>query len=217
MGIIKKEMGVPPPGSIPLWLNPFALLKRLYDWVLSWAETRYAVPALFLVAFSESSFFPVPPDILILALALSVPARSFFYAGVALVGSVLGGMLGYLIGLEFMELIGWRILGFYGIEDRFTALQGLFRQYDAWVVTIAGFTPIPYKLFTIAGGACRINFAIFLIASTVGRAMRFYLVGGLIYLFGKPVKTFVERYFNLLTILFVVLFILGFAVFKWMV
>ena len=203
--------------AIPAWLNPFILLRKLYDWVLSWAETRYGVPALLAVAFAESSFFPVPPDVLIIALALSIPSRAFYYAAVSLLGSVSGGILGYVIGLEFMDLIGWRILYFYGIDEKFVYLQSLFQQYDAWVVIIAGFTPLPYKLFTISGGACRIDFTVFLVASMVGRAMRFFLVGGMIYFFGAPVKTFVERYFNLLTVIFAVLFVLGFAVFKWVV
>ncbi|MCA1959377.1 MAG: hypothetical protein LDL33_01175, partial [Desulfomonile sp.] len=132
------------------------LLRRLYDWVLSWAETPYAVPALFVLAFAESSFFPVPPDVLLIALAISIPAKSLSYALVCSVGSVLGGMGGYLIGYEFMEAIGNKIIAFYGFTDRWDMVGSLYNRYAAWAVGIAGFTPIPYKVFTIAGGAFRI-------------------------------------------------------------
>lgn len=201
--------------SVQPRFNPFILLRRLYDWVLSWAETPYGVPALFFIAFAESSFFPVPPDILIIALALSIPARAFRYAAVASLGSVLGGMLGYYIGMELMDLVGWPLLRAYGVEDRFVYVQEIYRRYDAWAVGISAFTPIPFKVFTIAGGACRIDFGVFVLVSFIGRSLRFFLVGGLIYLFGAKVKDLVDRYFNLLTVIFTILFVLGFAAIKW--
>jgi membrane protein YqaA with SNARE-associated domain len=198
-------------------LNIFKLFKRLYDWVLHWAETPYAMPALFLLAFCESSFFPVPPDVLLIALAISIPKRSFRYALACSVASVLGGALGYLIGLKFMELIGIPILEFYGYMDQFIRLKELFQAYDFWVVGMAGFTPIPYKVFTIASGACTIDFLRFMLASFVSRSARFFLVATLIYFFGEPIKGFIDKYFNLLSVLFFVLIVLGFVVIKYLV
>ncbi len=190
------------------------MLKRTYDWVLGWAHTPYGVPALFVLAFAESSFFPIPPDVLLIALAISIPQRAFYYAAVSSVGSVAGGALGYGIGLYLMEAVGYRIIDLYGFTDKFEYVQSLYRQYDAWVVGIAGFTPIPYKVFTIAAGAFDINFWIFLAASAVSRSARFFLVGALIYRFGEGIKDFIDRYFNLLTIVFTALLILGFVAIK---
>lgn len=190
-------------------------LRQLYDWVLHWAETPYGVKALFLFAFAESSFFPVPPDVLLIALALSIPARAFWFATVCSLGSVLGGILGYFLGFQFMELLGLPILKFYGAMDKFTEIHLLYQQYEAWAVGIAGFTPIPYKVFTIAAGAFRVDFGVFVLASLVSRSARFFLVALLIYWYGEPIKRFIDRYFNLLSFLFVALLILGFVVVKW--
>lgn len=190
-------------------------MRRLYEWVLSWAYSPYAVPALFLLAFSESSFFPVPPDVLLIALAISVPRKAFYFALICSVGSVLGGMLGYLIGYEFMEVIGNRILGFYGFTEKWAVVGELYNQYAAWAVGIAGFSPIPYKVFTIAGGAFKIDFPMFVLVSFVSRSARFFLVGALIYYFGAPIKAFLEKYFNVLAIVFVVLLVGGFVLIKY--
>jgi len=192
-------------------------LKKLYDWVLRWAETPYAVPALFVLAFAESSFFPVPPDVLLIALAISIPRKSFYYALICSIGSVLGGMLGYLIGYQFMEALGNRIIEWYGFMDQWDYVGGLYNRYAGWAVGIAGFTPIPYKVFTIAGGAFKIDFPIFLLASALSRSARFFLVGALIYYFGPAIKGFIDRYFNILAIVFVVLLIGGFILIKYVV
>ena len=189
-------------------------LRKLYDWVLTWAYSPYAVPALFLLALAESSFFPIPPDVLLMALAISIPRKSFYYALVCSVGSVIGGVLGYLIGYEFMELIGYRIIELYGFADKWDYVGNLYNTYAGWAVAIAGFTPIPYKLFTIAAGAFKIDFAVFLIASVLSRSARFFLVGGLIYFFGPPIRSFIDKYFNLLAILFMILLIGGFILIK---
>lgn len=191
-------------------------LRRLYDWVLSWAETPYGGPALFVLAFAESSFFPVPPDVLLIALAISIPRRAFYYALICSVGSILGGMLGYLIGLQFMEVVGDKIIQLYGFGPQWNYVGSLYKQYAAWAVGIAGFTPIPYKVFTIAGGAFHIDFPIFVLASALSRSARFFLVGGLIYLFGPPIRNFIDKYFNLLAILFVVLLVGGFILIKYL-
>ena len=191
-------------------------IKKLYDWVLSWAETKYGSWALFLNAFAESSFFPVPPDILLIALSVGKPKKSFFYSMVCSIGSVLGGILGYIIGLKFMDIIGMKIIQYYGIIDKYDKVGELYRTYDAWAVGIAGFTPIPYKVFTIAAGAFHISFIVFIIASVVSRSARFFLVGGLIYVFGPKIKMYIDKYFNILAVAFVILLILGFILIKYL-
>lgn len=191
------------------------MLKRLYHWVLHWAETPYGTWALFLLAFSESSFFPIPPDILLIALAVAVPAKSFKYAAVCSLGSVLGGCFGYLIGWQFMAGIGERIVAFYGLGDKVDYIARLYQAYDAWAVGIAGFTPIPYKVFTISAGAFDINFAVFVLASLVSRSARFFLVGGLIYVFGSKIQGFIDKYFNILAVAFCVLLVAGFVGIKY--
>ncbi len=192
------------------------LLRSLYDWVLHWAHTPYGVPALFLLALAEASFFPVPPDVLLIALALALPAHAFRYALVASLGSVLGGMAGYGIGrglwggLEeffFTYVPGFTAAGFERVQD-------LFRQYDFWTVFTAGFTPIPYKIITIGAGVFEINLAVFVLASVISRSLRFYLVAWLIHRYGVPVRAFIERYFNLLSLIFMVLLIGGFLALK---
>jgi membrane protein YqaA with SNARE-associated domain len=191
------------------------IIKRLYEWVLHWAETPYAIPALFLLAFAESSFFPIPPDVLLITLALSIPRKAFTYAFICTVGSIIGGMAGYVIGYQLMDLIGIPILNFYGVMEKYQYIQSLYIKYDAWAVGIAGFTPIPYKVFTIAAGAFKINFPVFVLASIAGRAGRFFLVAGFIYFFGPPIKKFIDKYFNLLTFVFFGLLILGFLLIRY--
>lgn len=193
------------------------MLSRLYDWVLKWAKTPYGTWALFVLAFCESSFFPIPPDVLLIALSVVLPKRSLRHALVCSVGSILGGCFGYLIGWQFMATVGDAIIRFYGLTDKYAYIQQLYSLYDAWVVGIAGFTPIPYKVFTITAGAFRINFVVFLLASAVSRSARFFIVAGLIFLFGPKIQSFIERYFNALAIAFVVLLISGFVVIKFFI
>ncbi len=193
------------------------LTRRLYDWVLHWAETPYGVPALFILAVAESSFFPIPPDVLLIALAMGLPKRALYFALVCAIGSVIGGVLGYGIGLFLFDSIGKPIIEAYGLMDKFELIQGYYQQYAAWAVGIAGFTPIPYKVFTITAGLCQINFLVFIIASAISRSARFFIVAGLIYLFGKPIKRFIDKYFNLLSILFVILLIGGFVLLKYII
>ncbi len=192
------------------------MLKRLYDWVLHWARTPYGTWALFLLAFSESSFFPVPPDVLLIALSVALPRKSFKFALVCSAGSLMGGCFGYFIGWQFMASVGEAIVRFYGLEDKYQYIQQLYVAYDAWAVAIAGFTPIPYKVFTITAGAFRIDFVVFVIASAVSRSARFFLVGGLIYAFGPKVQSFIDRYFNTLAVIFVILLVLGFVLIKYL-
>jgi len=192
------------------------VLRKLYDWVLHWARTPYGIWAIFVLAFCESSFFPIPPDVLLIALCVAVPKKSFRYAVVCTAGSVLGGCLGYYIGWQFMMGIGNAIIEFYGLADKYVYIQQLYTTYDAWAVGIAGLTPIPYKVFTITAGAFHINFVVFIVASAVSRAVRFFAVGGIIYIFGPKIQSFIDRYFNMLAVLFVILLILGFVVIKYL-
>ena len=193
------------------------MMHRLYNWVLEWMRTPYGVWVLFLVAVAESSFFPIPPDVFLMALCISSPKRSFRYGGICAIGSVLGGIAGYGLGFWFMDAIGSRIIELYGFADKYQIVQDLYRQYDAWAVGAAGFTPLPYKIFTITAGAFRIDFPTFVFVSFVARSARFAIVAGLIYKFGAPIRTFIEKYLNLLSVLFLVLLILGFVLIKWLI
>lgn len=195
------------------------LIRRLYDWVLHWAETPYGMPALFLLAFAESSFFPIPPDVLLLALCISLPAQAFRFALVASAGSVLGGVAGYGIGFGLWEVVDglfYRYVpGF--TESVFARVQGLFSAYDFWTVFTAGFTPIPYKVITIGAGVFHINFAVFVLASAVSRSLRFFLVAWIIHRYGPAMRCFIERYFNVLSLLFMVLLLGGFVVVRYLI
>lgn len=189
-------------------------LRRIYDRCMHWMQKPGGVWVLFGVAVAESSFFPIPPDVFLMALAIATPSKAFRYGLICTAGSVLGGMLGYGLGFYLMGTIGQPIINLYGLQDKYIAAQSLYQQYDALAVAAAGFTPLPYKLFTITAGAFEINFATFCLASVVSRGARFLLEAALIYRFGAPVRTFIERYFNLLTILFLFLLIGGFLVLK---
>ena len=192
------------------------MIRKLYDWILRWAETPYGTWALFLLAFSESSFFPIPPDILLIALAVAIPKKSLKYALICSAGSVLGGCFGYFIGWQFMAGIGNGIIDLYGLTSKYDYIKTLYMDYDAWAIGIAGFTPIPYKVFTIAAGAFNINFPVFIVASLISRSARFFLVGGLIYIFGAGIQAFIDKYFNILVIAFTVLLIGGFVIIKYL-
>jgi membrane protein YqaA with SNARE-associated domain len=194
------------------------IVKRLYDWVLSWGDSRWGALALFVLAFAESSFFPIPPDVLLIALCLGAVKRSFRYAAICLAGSILGAVVGYAIGFylwqnsagEYTALANWFYNNVFSM-DSFLEVKSLYDAYDFWIVFTAGFTPLPYKLFTITGGLFKIDFVMFIIASIVSRGLRFFLIGGLIWKFGAPIKTFIDKYFNLLAILFTILLIGSFV------
>ena len=190
------------------------IVKRLYDWVLSWGNSRWGGLALFLLALAESSFFPIPPDVLLIALCLGAVVHSFRYATICLTGSIIGAMIGYAIGFflwqtpagELTALANWFFANVFS-EDSFHNVGDLYDQYNFWIVFTAGFTPLPYKLFTITGGLFHINFTMFIIASIISRGLRFFLIAGLIWKFGAPIKTFIDKYFNLLAIVFTILLI----------
>ena len=194
--------------------NKVGWIRQIYDRCLLWVQTPSGVWALFFIAVAESSFFPIPPDVFLMVLCISVPRKSFRYAAICAAGSVIGGAIGYGLGMGFMDTIGVKILEWYGLHDKYEVVQDLYRQYDALAVGAAGFTPLPYKLFTITAGAFKINFVTFMLVSILSRSARFFLVAAFIYKFGAPVRHFIERYFNILTILFFILLIGGFLVVK---
>jgi membrane protein YqaA with SNARE-associated domain len=193
------------------------VIRRLYDWVLSWADTRYGSPALFVLAFLESSFFPIPPDVLQIALSAGRPRRSFWYATVALVGTVLGALLGYFIGYVIWENVKDFFFGA-NIFSKST-FEFVCKKYDDnafWSIFTAAFTPIPYKIFTIAAGVCKISIIVLIVASIIGRGMRFYLVASLMFTFGGSVRSWIDAHFNKLTIIFTILLIGGFIAIKYL-
>lgn len=206
------------PLSILRWI------RRLYEWVEQLAGSRHAVWALFLLAAAESVVFPIPVDVLLIALCVGRPKRSFYFAAVCTVGSVLGALGGYALGFwmwyegggavppEFSELALFFFQTVPGFTvERFNHVQLLYNQYDFWAIFAAGFTPLPYKLFTVTAGVFQLNLATFLIASVISRAARFFLVGGLFFAFGRTIKTFVDRYLELLAVGFMLLLIGGFV------
>lgn len=200
------------PKRLPWW----HIHKHMYDWVLSWAYSVYGTLALFILSFAESSFFPVPPDVLQIALSISKPKRSYFYATISAIGSILGGMCGYMIGWGLWAVVSHffftYIPGF--TPEIFEMVRTKYEVYNFWVVFTAGFTPIPYKIITVSAGVFKINFLIFMVASAISRSARFFLVATLIYFFGPKMKDFIEKYFNILTLVFLILLIGGFLVIR---
>ncbi len=192
-------------------------VRALYDWVLHWAATPYAAWALLLLAMAEASFFPIPPDVLLLAICLARPARSLHYAALCTAGSVVGGMAGYAIGWGLWELLSefffTHVPGF--TPEVFQRVGGFYEDWSFWAVFLAGLTPIPYKIFTVAGGVFGINFPIFILASTLSRGLRFGVEGVLIQRFGPPMAVFIDRYFNWLSLAFGVVLVGGFVLLKY--
>lgn len=191
------------------------MLKRIYDWVLNWADSRYGVVALSIVSFLESSIFPIPPDPLLIALCLGKPSRAFWFALICSVMSVLGGIFGYLIGLVIWEAVSNFFFSYVFSENAFLFVSDKYHQNAFIAILGAALTPIPYKVFTITAGVFKVNFFIFLIASAIGRPLRFFTEAALISIFGQKIKLFIDRYFNILTILFFILLLLGFFVIKY--
>ena len=197
--------------------NPFLWIRKLYDWVLHWAETPYGIPALFILSFAEASFFPVPPDVLLIALAVAIPKKSFKMALYCTTASVLGAILGYAIGMFFFDAVGNRIIDFYGIHEQFEYVARKYNENAFAAITIAGFTFIPFKVFTIAAGVFHVNIFVLVFASILSRGARFFLLAALIYHFGPTIKAFIDKYFALFAIGFVLLLGLGFAIVKYFI
>lgn len=192
------------------------MLRRLYDWTLSLSARPGALWALAAVAFIESSIFPIPPDVLIIAMTLAARQRAWTIAAVATISSVLGGFAGYAIGYYLFQEVGQPIIDFYGYSEQFASFREKYNEWGFWIVAAAGFTPFPYKVITIASGAFGLDLATFAIASVASRGARFFLVAALLYRFGPPIKAFLERYLGLLTAIFFVLLIGGFVAIKYL-
>lgn len=191
-------------------------MRRLYDWTLHWSHTKYAKVSLFGIAFAESSFFPVPPDVLLIAMTVANRYKWWLYASIATVGSVLGGIFGYYIGFALFETIGQPIVDFYGLQRQFEDVGKLYDQNAFLAVFTAAFTPIPYKVFTIAGGVFQIPLYELIIGSLAGRAGRFFAVALALRIFGKKISDAIEKYFDLFSLLFMILLIGGFIAIRYL-
>ncbi len=192
------------------------MMRRMYDWMMGMAASPRAPWALGLVSFIESSFFPIPPDVMLIPMVLSDRQKAWWYATIATVTSVLGGLLGYAIGFFFFETIGKPILGFYGKEHALDTFIQFVHTYGVPAVIIKGATPIPFKVVTIAAGVAHMDLLAFIGASIIARAMRFYLVAALLYFFGQPIREFIERRLTLVTTVFVVVLVSGFVAVKYL-
>ncbi len=191
------------------------MLRGLYDWTMRTAASKEAPWALAVVSFVESSFFPIPPDVMLIPMVLSNRQKAWWYATIATVASVLGGILGYAIGYYLYDAVGLPILKFYGREHALDSFITFVQEYGVPAVIIKGMTPIPYKVVTIAAGVGKMNFLAFIGASIIARAMRFYLVAGLLYFFGEPIRAFIEKRLGLVMAIFLVLLIGGFVLIKY--
>lgn len=191
------------------------MIRRLYDWVLSWSQSPWGWLALLFIALFEASWFPLPPDVLLIALCVGAPKKSFRFAALCLGGSVIGAALGYAIGYflwltpdgGFTSVADFFFNAHIFTHESYANVCELYDKWNFWIVYTAGFTPLPFKLCTITAGACDINFPMFIIASLVGRGMRFFLIGWLIWKFGAPIKGFIDKYFNTLALLFTVILV----------
>jgi membrane protein YqaA with SNARE-associated domain len=193
------------------------MLRRLYDRTMALAAGPKAEPTLAAVAFAESSFFPIPPDLLLIPMALANRAKAWRYAAIATVASVVGGLLGYIIGAALFDTVGQWLIRLYGYGDRVAEFQAAYNEWGAWIILIKGATPIPYKIVTIASGFARYDLFWFVVLSLITRGIRFFLVAGLLYRFGEPVREFVERRLTLVTTLFVIALVGGFVVLRYVI
>jgi len=192
------------------------MLKRLYNWTMSLAESPHALWALAVVAFIESSVFPIPPDILMIPLIVARPKDAFKIAGIATLASVLGGMLGYWIGFGAFETIGRPVLEFYGKDAYFDEFAVKYNEWGAWAVLIAGVTPFPYKVITILSGTTQLSLPVFIVASIVARSFRFFVVAALLWKFGDPIRDFIERRLGAVFTVLILLLVGGFYAVKFL-
>ena len=181
------------------------------------AAHKNAVPSLFTVSFVESSFFPIPPDVMLIPMILADRAKAWYFALVATLGSVLGGVFGYLIGYFLFDAIGQPMLELYGYADKFEKFAAQYNEYGAGIVFFFGVTPCPYKVITIASGATGLNIAVFMLASVLSRGLRFFIVAALLYWFGPPIRDFIEKRLGLVFTVFVVLLFGGFIAIKYLI
>ena len=191
-------------------------VRKIYDKMLELSEGKGAMMALFAVAFAESSFFPIPPDIMLIPMILATPSKAWRIAGLATLASVLGGYFGYAIGVFFFDLIAEPLLSFYGYLEKFQTFENYYHEYGAWIVFGAGLTPFPYKIITIASGAVHLDLIVFSVASVLARGGRFFVVAWLLKKYGAPMKIFIEKNLGWLSVLFLILLIGGFAILKYL-
>ena len=192
------------------------MLRRLYDWTMDLAARPYALWALAVISFIESSVFPIPPDVLLIPMILTARERAWLIAGVCTIASVAGGIAGYAIGALLFETLGQPIVEFYGYLDRYHEFQAGYERWGAWIVGGAGFTPFPYKVITIASGVTQLDLGIFVLASLISRAGRFFLLAALLWYFGPPIRRFIESNLPLLTAIFFVLLLGGFVALRYL-
>jgi membrane protein YqaA with SNARE-associated domain len=192
------------------------MLRRLYDWVIRLAGHPRAIPILGVVSFLESSFFPIPPDVMLVPMVLANRDKAFRIALVCTVCSVLGGLLGYAIGYYFFETIGEWVVRTYGLQSGLATFRAGFAEYGIWIILIKGLTPIPYKLVTIASGAAHFDLFTFVWASIVTRGVRFFVVAALLWKFGEPIRAFIEKRLTLVTWLFLIALVGGFIVLRYL-
>ncbi len=193
-----------------------SMIRKLYDWTLGLAETRYALWALAAVSFAESSVFPIPPDILMIPMIIAAPQRAWRIAGVCTLASVLGGLFGYYIGFGLFETVGRPVLEFYGKLEYFDAFKARYNDWGAWAVLIAGVTPFPFKVITITSGATGLSLPVFFASAVIARGLRFFLVAALLWKFGPPIRDFIEKRLGLMFTIFCVLLLGGFALVKYL-
>lgn len=190
------------------------MIRRIYDEVIHLSGSKYALYWLAAFSFIESSFFPIPPDIMLIPMILATPKQAWKIAGVCTLASVIGAYLGYVIGFYFFQLIAEPLLDFYGYLDKFNQFKELYNEYGAWIVFGAGITPFPYKIITIASGVVHLNLAVFTIASVIARGLRFFVIAWLLKVYGERMRVFIEKNLGWLSVLFLILLIGGFALIK---
>lgn len=189
-------------------------LRQTYDYIINLSGKQNALVWLAIISFVESSFFPIPPDIMLIPMILATPKKAWRIAGVCTAASILGAYLGYIIGIYFFELIAEPLLNFYGYLEKFNEFKHLYEEYGAWIVFGAGITPFPYKIITIASGVVHLNLAVFTVASILARGLRFFLIAWLLKTYGEKMHLFIEKNLGWLSVLFLVLLIGGFALIK---
>ena len=182
-------------------------LRKLYDWTLKKSQHPKAFWFLSLISFTESSFFPIPPDIILIPMIIAKKTKAFLYAFICTISSVLGGILGYIIGFYFLNSVGIIVINYYNLEDQFLLFEDYYLKYGIWIVLGAGFTPFPFKFITIASGVFGLNIFLFIMASILARGLRFYFIAFLLKIFGDIVEQFIDKYFNILASIFFILLI----------
>lgn len=188
------------------------MFRALYDWTLRLAAHRHAIRSLAVISFCESSFFPIPPDVMVVPMVLARREQAYLIATVCTVSSVLGGMLGYAIGMFLYDSVGQWLISVYGMGDGIESFRATYREWGGWIILIKGFTPIPFKLVTIASGIAAFSFPVFVAASVVTRGARFFLIAWLLKRYGAPMQEFIERRLTLVGWTFLALLVGGFAV-----